>query len=682
MKNTTRILMALLAMILCLTTFVACNGGDDTTGTTTPAPTTPVTPDGGDKDPAPAPTSDYINIIANDATEYQIVYGAGASDWEKAAAYEFQAAILTLTGIEIPVVSDFEDCENPRQSKEIVIGFTNRADEYYVPVKSAYQPGINEGYVMFIDGERLVALASAQSGMYYAFRDFIQQQFGYGLDDFGQDVTKLPAVMVGGDTSIELHNALFFGAAFNNSFYPALGTSLENFKIYFDGTTWLYGRMAYALQTEIEKVTGVLVPVVPTPDKETSVELQEDTETGAMKEVVTELPLTNYFQITSSSNYAQGNYNVSWDSTNNAVVLTANTYQGWLGAIAKITNANKHGYVAFGTAPGAYKTTAVGDQSSAKYTYDRDALRIMFYNVMGGDADLTLAERNYLQYKMLEQYMPDVIGLQEVDAVKRVGNGDLGSYGLADRLVKLGYAEAADTVVEGVATVSGNNTNPIYYNTKTTVLVASGAKAFATADNVNYPDNWIDTGIDNAAEKASQSVSWMIFQSLEDEAYYMIVNVQFSTTKEATRMAQAQEVLALIAEVSAMEDGKYADITTFIGGGIYGKGDNGYELFASSDYVAMQGYDLVHNNTDVKSTLTAAPSYDANSNVVQEGGNVQYVGELNGQGSVDQIFVGNLTKQSTFRVFGVIADDFTTAASDHLPIFVDYLNVEDWGPAV
>ena len=126
MKNTTRILMALLAMILCLTTFVACNGGDDTTGTTTPATTTPATPTGGNEDPAPAPSA-YINIIANDATEYQIVYGAGASDWEKAAAYEFQAAILTLTGIEIPVVSDFEDRDISRQSKEIVIGSTNRA---------------------------------------------------------------------------------------------------------------------------------------------------------------------------------------------------------------------------------------------------------------------------------------------------------------------------------------------------------------------------------------------------------------------------------------------------------------------------------------------------------------------------------------------------------------------------
>lgn len=675
--------MALLAMILCLTTFVACNG-EQTTGTTTTT-TTPA-PDSGNEDPAPAPTSNYINIIANDATEYQIVYGAGASEWEKATAYEFQAAIKTMTGIEIPVVSDFEDRDISRQEKEIVIGFTNRADEYYVPAKSEYKPGLNDGYAVFIDGERFIFLASAQSGMYYALRDFIQQQFGYGLDELGQDVTKLPAVMEGGDTSIELHRAFFLGAAFNNDYYPALGTALENFKIYYDGYTWLYGRMAYALQTEIEKVTGVLVPVVPKPSREVTTEIQKDDE-GNDIEVEVKINLTNYFEIAKSANYAQGNYNVTWTAADNAVQLTASTYQGWLGAIAKITNANAHGFVSLSTTPGAFNTTAVGDQASAKYTYDRDALRVMFYNVMGGNNDITLAERNYLQYKMLEQYMPDVIGLQEVDAIKRIGNGDLGSYGLADRLVKLGYAEAFDgvTALEDGTTapsVSGTNVNPIFYNTKTTALVASGAKAFTTTDLVSYPDKWIDTDIDNTAEKADQSMSWMIFQSLEDEAYYMIVNVQFSTSKEATRAKQAQEVLDLIAEVTTMEEGKYANVTTFIGGGIFSDGDDGYELFATSEYIPMQDYDLVHNNSDIKTTVTAAPSYDATSNFVQENGDIQYVGELNGEGSEDQIFVGNLTKQSTFRVLAVVADDFTLGASDHLPVFVDYLNVEDWGPAV
>ena len=522
--------------------------------------------------------------------------------------------------------------------------------------------------------------------MYYALRDFIQQQFGYGLDEFGQDVTKLPAVMEGGDTSIELHRAFFLGAAFNNDYYPALGTSLENFKIYFDGYTWLYGRMAYALQTEIEKVTGVLVPVVPKPSREVTTEIQKDDE-GNDIEVEVKINLTNYFEIANSANYAQGNYNVSWNSTDNAVVLTANTYQGWLGAIAKVTNANAHGFVGLGGTASSFAATATGDQTSAKFTYDRDALRVMFYNVMGGNNDITLAERNYLQYKMLEQYMPDVIGLQEVDAIKRIGNGDLGSYGLADRLVKLGYAEAFDgvTALEDGTTapsVSGTNVNPIFYNTKTTVLVASGAKAFTNVDLVSYPDKWIDTGIDNTAEKADQSMSWMIFQSLEDEAYYMIVNVQFSTSKETTRAKQAQEVLDLIAEVTTMEEGKYANVTTFIGGGIFSDGDDGYELFATNEYIPMQDYDLVHNNSDIKTTVTAAPSYDATSNFVQENGDIQYVGELNGEGSEDQIFVGNLTKQSTFRVLAVVADDFTLGASDHLPVFVDYLNIEDWGPAV
>ena len=133
-----------------------------------------------------------LELVKDGKSDYKIVYPISGNGTEKTIAGQLQTAIKRITGIELRVVSDLEFEDEPhtmRQEREILIGKTNRSNEYTVPAEAE---NMALGCTIFVAYERFVLLANSNRGMQEAMAQFILDQFGYDLDDYGRDVSKLP----------------------------------------------------------------------------------------------------------------------------------------------------------------------------------------------------------------------------------------------------------------------------------------------------------------------------------------------------------------------------------------------------------------------------------------------------------------------------------------------------------
>ncbi|MBQ9760974.1 MAG: hypothetical protein IJW16_06465 [Clostridia bacterium] len=688
--------VTLLAMLLALCMLASCgvNLGEKPSRNDDDDETTVTTTDDDDSNPSKPPKTqaETLKLFTNGASSYRIVYPIGRTEWEYKLAQDLQAAIKQITGVTLPMVNDFEFEYEPhtvRQDKEILIGDTSRNDEYNViPADD-----IKLGYNMFVCYDRVVILANSHVGAYQALRQFILDQFGYDLDNYDKDVTKLPTKS---NANVTVHHTYFKKATVASDYFANLEVMLGDVVIKHDSSS-LQHRVAYQVRDAIKDATGIILPVTN----------QKPADGTPVIKFLTDLTLEKgCWKIVSNEN--------------NEITVKANGYYGFYDAATYFKSALKtDGYYDFEKEPsGDYVDHASGQATATKYAYDqRGDLRVMFLNVLFGTVDPE--SRNPLQAYMMDAYRPDVLGGQEFNNTKRGGSKDLeGDGGLVALLADLGYVEAVDPRVHnaygtgelipgtedwayltnpiyqqgqkhhgygGGTTVTYNgetyntffNNTPLFYNSETTELIA--------AEYYWYKSQWDRiTGANHensAMDCGSKAATWGVFKDKATGEQYIVISTHMCTRSNYIRGLQGQEIVALIQKLV-----NQYQCPVFFGGDMNGNiGDANYDLFIESGYLSLQdsligGKHVASEFTSDLRTNQPYPIFNTELRIMTPapGASVATTAQVTNQNSIDQIFVidnrvlENAKKEVDVKTFCVVVDDVVMSSSDHLPIFTDF----------
>lgn len=613
-----RIFILVMALILCLPVMVSCNKEE---------PTEPPAP--------PAPSTD-IKLIVSDVSEYQIVVSSDASEFEEDAAYDLRYVIKALTNVTIPVVEDTA----PAQDKEIVVGVTNRKSLYQLPLD------YYDGYVVCVVGERLVIEARSLSMMNTAMSTFVREQFGVSINSNNLD--RQPDR---NDVAIARDYLLYNDTA-------------AVYQVIYDGS-YMQKRYANLFLDSLKSIAY------------SNLVLLETEKNGDSPQI----------ELIEDKSLERGAWRIEMGADKKSFKAYARDYYGftavakYLKKMIKENDKNVYPLADFTTINGSHIDVLEKGEGASAYAYNKtEEYRVMFYNVLWGDPEPQ--ERNGLAATMILEYMPDVIGFQEFNSTKRGG----GAKGIPSLLASAGYVETIDPKVENMKSVEDGgwgiggikverddgsvyytyyNCVPIFYNQNTTECIDSGYY-------------WYKNQIDSANEGncgvtdcASKSLTWGVFRSKVTGEEYMVISTHMCTRSNGVRGKQAEEAVALINELL-----KTYDVPVFFGGDFNGTiAGNNYKLFVSDEvgYIDIADKGLATEHTTQVNTMHTAPVYNETKELVWPSSTDNAGLPGGSDSSVDHIFLTNEdSKQVDISVFGVIVDECSRSASDHLPIFVDF----------
>ena len=677
-----KILIALLAMLLCATMLASCAGvtrnggfgafesGDATTG------------DGDSDLPDEEETqNENLDILyytnGKLKTDYQIVVAANAKDHEKRLAQDLQDAIFAITNVKIPIMSDvrYYDDPNTMIEKEILVGDSNRDEPKGIVVPSELDVYKN-GYVIFTSGMNLVFKTASKTGTYFALRDFIYKYFGQDLDQLDKDISKLSE----NAKSLKVLSNYTSTKIINSVHLPYVDISMAYYTIVYsyefenENTTYMMKRMAYGIQDGVKAATGYA------PDLGAEV-------FGTSGAVIRVHLADKEADATGSNEWIEpGLWN--FEFSGKEFTITASSYFGFFAAANHFSKAlNAYGFYDFGMTDesvlttGDYRDTLDRRTESAKYCYDIDEAdtRVMFLNVLfggtagdNGEYSVPPDERNKIQQIMIAEYMPDVLGCQEFNSSKR-GEGQVielkGAGGLAGLLAELGYAEAVDPRVKnaylpteiipgadaslvqpdknpgdplygygvgGASLVNYNgvqytywNNAPIFYNTATTKLIA--------ADYYWYKYQWDFIHKDEAgnlvhengpSDAGSKAATWGVFEDIQNGQRYIVVSTHMCTRSDYIRGFQGREVVDLINKLIDQYD-----CPVFFGGDMNGNGNSSWTDYDTGE-IHKGAANYRHFMSEEAGLISLQDSiFDRNGNllrgvVADSKGNMTYNGEV------------------------------------------------------
>ncbi len=559
---------------------------------------------------------DRLNIIQNGKTDYVIVRSLAAKDWEISLSKLFCDTIQTLTGVAIPIVDDFEDAAagETRTEKEIIFGTTNRENEYTVDYSA-----IGDGYQVFVSYERLVFASKSETGLYFAVRKFFENIFSVNIET--DTLKRLDYTDLSVSAKYRSVDQLKSGVV------PYLDVDFGSYTVAYATGDYMQKRMALLLSDALKEKTGLKLGCV---------------ETNALSEMSIVLHNTD----ADGKSLQKGHWELA--VSGKTIHVRASDYYGFGGVASYFKAAYKNGHYDFKdgfSEKGDYTTALTAISASTAYAYRRAGdNRVMFYNALwgngSGDYNFPTAERNLLQAQMVAQYLPDVIGFQEMDNAKRSGEGSL-----AALLAVLGYAETVDPCVDNDMKV---NYTPLFYNQNTTKLIKS--------EYVWYTAQ--DTGA-GKMDQSSKALTWGVFENKKTGDRYIAISTHMCTRDDTVRGRQAQEAIALIAELV-----NTYHCPVFLGGDMNGTAEAAnYRAFAAAGYTDVQKTSAVTTNVN---THAPYPSYNSDLGMIRPSGTVS----LN-PNSIDHIFLAN-GESVSLKLFGVVADECTRSASDHFPMFADF----------
>ena len=629
-RSMKKFLILMLALLLCLPTAVACQKNDETP---TPPPA-----------PAPAPVIDTaLTIATQEASEYQIVIAKDAEEYVEDYAYKVRLIIRSFLGVSLPVVYDTE----PAQEKEIVFGKTNRQDLYTLPLD------YKDGYVVCVCDQRLIFEARTVSMMKTATSTFVRKFFGVTIDFVEVGKTQMiesfkvaPDYMISNDTA-----ALY--------------------QVIYDGS-YMQKRYAYRFQDQLKAISMSSVVMVDT-------------------KVIGNAP-----QITmeEDSTLERGHWRIEVAADQKSFKAFARDYYGFTAVsqylIREIRKAQKNVYPfeANAVLTGSHVELLDKTEASTAYVYNRTAEhRVMFYNALWGDP--STQERNGLVAEMIIQYMPDVIGMQEMNNTKRTGKNAIPTL-----LAQHGYVESIDPRVENVKSVADGgwgtlggikvmredgsfyytymNCTPLFYNQNTTNCIYS---EYYWYKNQIDKSNEGNCGVMDCASKA---LTWGVFESKATGDRYIVISTHMCTRSNGVRGEQAKEAVELINKIIApVDEGGYGyNYPIFFGGdfnGQAGAGKNYLHFVNEAGYVDIRDKELPTIHNSQAQTMHGAPVYDEDKEMLVAP-SYDNTGTMGGStSSVDHIFLANGdSKKVDITVFGVVIDECSRMGSDHLPIFTDF----------
>ena len=220
-----------------------------------------------------------------------------------------------------------------------------------------------------------------------------------------------------------------------------------------------------------------------------------------------------------------------------------------------------------------------------------------------------------------------------------------GDGSLAGLLAVLCYSETVDPRVDNDMKV---NYTPLFYNQNTTKLIKSEYVWYTAQDTTA-----------GKMDQSSKALTWGVFENKGTGDRYLVISTHMCTRDDTVRGRQAQEAIALIAELA-----EAYHCPVFLGGDMNGTAEAAnYRAFLAAGYTDVQKASAVTTNVN---THAAYPSYNSDLGMLRPTGAVS----LN-PNSIDHILLAN-GESVSLKVFGVVADECTRSASDHFPMFVDF----------
>ena len=348
--------------------------------------------------------------------------------------------------------------------------------------------------------------------------------------------------------------------------------------------------------------------------------------------------------IEESETLPQGDFEIT--VSEKSITLAASTYYGFEGIFRYLETAAPNGYYPFRdgfSVKGNYKDHLTKLTQSTRYAYlPAGDVRMMSYNVLWGHPDI--AARNRLQSEMIKQYMPDVLGLQECDFNNRLTNEN----NIITLLEALGYRESMNPEMPEV--YRKYNVSPILYHTATTEVLESNYHIY---QNQQLPKG------------ETRVLSWAVLRNKANGKNYIVVNTHLEGGNAVVGLGQVQEIETLIQSLSQ----RYSGVPVFLIGDF-----NFNRSSATYSYIVnTAGYRHTRDlATDFVSTTKSThdyPRFDRVHGMMLPVGGIGY--DNQGQLSIDNIFLA--TGEADVRVYGCIADECTLSASDHFPIFIDFV---------
>ena len=186
MKKFLTLLLVCLLVLVPVLTLVSCNDTPDTPET----PDDPNTPDEGPEDPdtPDTPTGETIDLVANGASEYRIVYSDFANSTVKGLTSSVRKAIEAVTGVKPDIKTDWEDKDNNADIKEILVGKTNRAESSAMMNELAP----NE-YGVAVSGNKIVIAGGTDQMLAKAVAYFLSTYCNYKSES---EFTKMSSISV------------------------------------------------------------------------------------------------------------------------------------------------------------------------------------------------------------------------------------------------------------------------------------------------------------------------------------------------------------------------------------------------------------------------------------------------------------------------------------------------------
>ncbi len=658
-----------------------------------------------------------LKLMESGISKYAIVYPLGADGAEHALAVSLQQAIYKLTGVKLAVRENFATTD--ATPYEIVIGCAEHASAYEIDLSA-----MENEYAVFTAGKRVVLLGDSDAALSCAVNAFVNEVFHTDLATatnltqkyFSSTITVPKLLRLNGE------NVTATPTANNLSSYTIVYTS---------GNTTSY-RMAYSFQQRYLQEMNKTLPMATSASSKNKIVMTVDSSLTNGDFKITTSKSGSYTTITvkAGSYYgfegaedfiiAQVLYGLQ------PVAASGFTYTGnfadWVTGTEVST---QYAYNKMGTVRVMFNNVLFNNSTGTQLDSSGNTWN-----------DVPTDKRNPLQQTMIEQYMPDVLGCQEFNASKR-GNATAGNGGLAGQLAALGYVEAVDprvknayatsTTIPGTdngavsgtvtlanlkddafndayadrisgteingygtsgatkVTVGGStyytyyNNTPLFYNPNTTRLIKAEYYWYKyqwdqrTCSDCTLCKNGTHVYADmhhpnSASDCGSKSATWGVFESIETGERYIVITTHMATRSDYIRGLQAEEMVALINQLVAQYN-----CPVFLGGDMNGSINNSnYRTFVDiGKYTDVAKDEVAQIYSSELGTTHGYPIWNSSLNMMLPTNKVRY-----DSNSIDCIFATN-DAAVRINVFGVVADDCTESASDHLPIFIDFIFPEE-----
>ena len=303
-----------------------------------------------------------------------------------------------------------------------------------------------------------------------------------------------------------------------------------------------------------------------------------------------------------------------------------------------------------GEAPRSYVgSVGASFTDSNRHAFDRKGTyRVMFYNVLWDNDFLRMAwERNIMTAHIVREFSPAVVGFQECGTRKRA---ECCMYDFAKMMNGVAYVE---TPVEVKNEYRNDNCTPLFYDPEQ-VEYLDGAYVWysrqAPAEEIGRMD------------RSSKSMTWGLFEDKKTKERYIVATTHMCTQKDEIRELQAKEACELYDQLKE----KY-NVPIIMGGDF-----NSVVNSKGYGYYRAQGYpnamEIATLDTCDIMTYHPYPAYDASYEMVMKTANAEHTPAR----SVDHILFPHKPESLEAKVYGVLVNDFTLAASDHFPLFVDF----------